>query len=158
MNWQPTLVFLPGESHGQPSLAGYSPWGHKTVGQDLTTKKQQMIQRCGVMERGLYHQLRHPHPTPGKTTVLSTPPDKGRRGGPSVGELVTSHLCPLFWETPCLWCLTIFSIQALVDIWPLAGQSSELQNAPVLTPLVLEPGLGEGCNWSRVPGAPLANR
>ena len=22
-------VFLPGESHGQRSLAGYSPWGHK---------------------------------------------------------------------------------------------------------------------------------
>ena len=27
--WQPTLVFLPGESHGQGSLAGYSPWGHE---------------------------------------------------------------------------------------------------------------------------------
>ena len=27
--WQPTLVFLPRESHGQRSLAGYSPWGHK---------------------------------------------------------------------------------------------------------------------------------
>ena len=26
---QPTLVFLPGEFHGQRSLAGYSPWGHK---------------------------------------------------------------------------------------------------------------------------------
>ena len=26
--WQPALVFLPGESHGQRSLAGYSPWGH----------------------------------------------------------------------------------------------------------------------------------
>ena len=24
----PTPVFLPGESHGQRSLAGYSPWGH----------------------------------------------------------------------------------------------------------------------------------
>ena len=24
---QPTLVFLPGEFHGQRSLAGYSPWG-----------------------------------------------------------------------------------------------------------------------------------
>ena len=23
------LVFLPGESHGQRSLAGYHPWGHK---------------------------------------------------------------------------------------------------------------------------------
>ena len=28
--WQPTPVFLPGESHGQRSLAGYSPWGHKS--------------------------------------------------------------------------------------------------------------------------------
>ena len=25
--WQPTAVFLPGESHGQRSLLGYSPWG-----------------------------------------------------------------------------------------------------------------------------------
>ena len=27
--WQPTPVFLPGESHGQRSLAGYRPWGRK---------------------------------------------------------------------------------------------------------------------------------
>ena len=27
--WQPTPVFLPGESHGQRSLVGYSPWGLK---------------------------------------------------------------------------------------------------------------------------------
>ena len=27
--WQPTPVFLPGESHGQRRLMGYSPWGHK---------------------------------------------------------------------------------------------------------------------------------
>ena len=27
--WQPTLVLLPGEFHGQRSLAVYSPWGHK---------------------------------------------------------------------------------------------------------------------------------
>ena len=27
--WQPTPVFLPGEFHGQSSLVGYSPWGHK---------------------------------------------------------------------------------------------------------------------------------
>jgi len=25
--WQPTLVLFPGESHGQRSLAGYSPQG-----------------------------------------------------------------------------------------------------------------------------------
>ena len=27
--WRPTPVFLPGDSHGQRSLAGYSPWGRK---------------------------------------------------------------------------------------------------------------------------------
>ena len=27
--WQPTPVLLPGESHGQRSVVGYSPWGHK---------------------------------------------------------------------------------------------------------------------------------
>ena len=29
--WQPIPVFLPGESHGQRSLVGYSPWGHKEL-------------------------------------------------------------------------------------------------------------------------------
>ena len=29
--WQPTPVFLPGESRGQRSLAGYSPWGRKEL-------------------------------------------------------------------------------------------------------------------------------
>ena len=33
--WQPTLVFLPRESHGQRSLASYGPQGHK---QSYTTE------------------------------------------------------------------------------------------------------------------------
>ena len=32
--WQPTPVFLPGESHGLGSLVGYSPLGHKEL--DMT--------------------------------------------------------------------------------------------------------------------------
>ena len=35
------LLFLPGKMHGQRSLAGYSPWGHKRVRHDFTTKQQQ---------------------------------------------------------------------------------------------------------------------
>ena len=27
--WQPTPALLPGKSHGQRSLEGYNPWGHK---------------------------------------------------------------------------------------------------------------------------------
>ena len=32
--WQPTPVFLPEKSHGEKSLVGYSPWGHKEL--DMT--------------------------------------------------------------------------------------------------------------------------
>ena len=32
--WQPTPVFLPRELHGQKSLVGSSPWGHKEL--DMT--------------------------------------------------------------------------------------------------------------------------
>ena len=39
--WQPTPVFLPGKSHGQRSLAGYSPWSHKEL--DTT---EQLIHTC----------------------------------------------------------------------------------------------------------------
>ena len=34
--WQPTPLFLPGEHHGQRSLVGYSPWGHKEL--DITER------------------------------------------------------------------------------------------------------------------------
>ena len=34
MKWQPTPVFLLGKFHGQGSLVGSSPWGHK--GSDTT--------------------------------------------------------------------------------------------------------------------------
>ena len=29
--WQPTPVFLPGESHGQRNLVGSSPWSHNRI-------------------------------------------------------------------------------------------------------------------------------
>ena len=41
--WQPTPVFLPGESHGQRSLMGYSSWGHKETDttEQLSTHTQE---------------------------------------------------------------------------------------------------------------------
>ena len=36
--WQPIPIFLPRKSHGQRSLVGCSPWGHKRVGHDLVTE------------------------------------------------------------------------------------------------------------------------
>ena len=36
--WQPAPIFLPGESHGQRSLTGYGPWGHKESDTTEVTK------------------------------------------------------------------------------------------------------------------------
>ena len=36
--WQPAPVFLPGNSHGQQSPVGYSPWGRVRVGHDCVTE------------------------------------------------------------------------------------------------------------------------
>ena len=44
MEWQPTPVFLPGESHGQRNLAGYSPWGRK----ELNGTEQQTLSLSGT--------------------------------------------------------------------------------------------------------------
>ena len=41
--WPPTPVFLPGESHGQRSLAGYSPWGHTKSDTTIATWHTQCI-------------------------------------------------------------------------------------------------------------------
>ena len=35
--WQPTPVFLAGDSHGQRSLAGYSPWTQKELDRTAVT-------------------------------------------------------------------------------------------------------------------------
>ena len=40
--WQPTPEFLPGKSHEQRSLVGYSPWGHK---ESIMAKHIQHIHR-----------------------------------------------------------------------------------------------------------------
>jgi len=45
--WQPAPVFLPGESHGQRSLASYSPWGWKRLRHDLVTQQQKQGLNCG---------------------------------------------------------------------------------------------------------------
>ena len=44
MKWLPTPVFLPGKSHGQRSLAGYSPQGHKEL--DVTVFSNTICSLC----------------------------------------------------------------------------------------------------------------
>ena len=41
--WQRTPVFLPRKSHGQRSLAGCSPWGHKELDTEHTHHHQRLL-------------------------------------------------------------------------------------------------------------------
>ena len=53
--WQPTPVFLPGESHGQRSLAGYSPQGYtesNTTEATMSSSKHK-VERDGVRRENL---------------------------------------------------------------------------------------------------------
>ena len=47
--WLPTPVFLLGESHGQTSLGGCGPWGHKEL--DTTEVTEQGI-TCEMLTLG----------------------------------------------------------------------------------------------------------
>ena len=53
--WKPTPVFLPGKSHGQRSLVGYTPWGHK---------ESDMTERARARARAHTHTHTHPPPPP----------------------------------------------------------------------------------------------
>ena len=53
--WQPTLVFLPGDFHGQRSLVGSSPWGHKES-ESWAVKKAE-CQRIDAFELWCWRRL-----------------------------------------------------------------------------------------------------
>ena len=48
--WHPTPVFLPGESHGQGILVGYSPWSHKELdtAEKLTLTIPDILYYCTI--------------------------------------------------------------------------------------------------------------
>ena len=65
--WQPTPVFLPGESHGQRSPVGYSPWGHKE------SDMYEHVQRHTDSHR-LTHKHTHPPTIMKHATMLVSVP------------------------------------------------------------------------------------
>ena len=59
--WQPTPVFLPGKSHGQRSLAGYSPWGRKES--DTTERLHSLYYRNLLVLSSKFRQVCKHHCT-----------------------------------------------------------------------------------------------
>ena len=57
--WHPTPVFLPGKFHGQRSLVGYGPWGHKEsdTSEQLSTQLEVLGVGVGIMKEVIFEKL-----------------------------------------------------------------------------------------------------
>ena len=55
--WQPTPVLLPGKSHGQRSLVGYSPWGHQES--DTTERLRSSFHHVAYFNRMVFSRVWH---------------------------------------------------------------------------------------------------
>ena len=59
--WEPIPVFLPGESHGQRNLVGYSPWGHRRVRHNLATNNNNPDIHCStIYKTKTWKQCKYP--------------------------------------------------------------------------------------------------
>ena len=89
--WQPTPVFLPGKSHGQRSLVGYSPWGCKRVGLDWATKRNnKSVVDCRTVTI-LHHSL---HLSPLPRDLAARPSNSGIHFPTPTPDLACDLLCP----------------------------------------------------------------
>ena len=112
--WQPTPVFLPGEFHGQRSLAGYSqfcsqlgglilcvnligPWGAQIFGQTLNLDVSVRVFLIGVKQIGasLVAQTVMNPPAVWETWVRSLGQEDPLEEG------VATHSNILAWKVPC---------------------------------------------------------
>ena len=88
-SWQPTPIFLPGESHGQRSLAGYSPWGHKES--DMTEATEHAGTEDTLLSTEVhclhYHLLMLPGGTSGKESACQGRRCKRQGLDPCIGEI-----------------------------------------------------------------------
>ena len=111
--WQPTPIFLLGESHGQRKLAGYSPWGGKELDTTKETVRKKKKKKCARMceitngevvgercynliSQANTYQLLHitageGNGTPLQYSCLENPMDRGACGLQSMGSPRVRH-------------------------------------------------------------------
>ena len=89
--WQPTPVFWPGKLHGQRSLVGYSPWGHKRVGHDWA---------CTHTHTHTHTQgPTHPHlQLMGRQLISSSSTISAKAKSPSASHPPLLPCCRAYWK------------------------------------------------------------
>ena len=86
--WQLTPVFLPGEFHGQGSLVGYSPWGHRVRSHGMTGTFTFMTSLRGFPGGSV---VKDPSASAGATGETGSFPGSGRSPGGGDGSPLQPH-------------------------------------------------------------------
>ena len=97
--WQPTPVFLPGESHGQRSLAGYMGSHSQTRLKRLSSSKLLYITNHGVPDGHLVCQPHH-QTSPSKLSAVFRSPRIFCLLEPHWEKALATHSSILAWKTP----------------------------------------------------------
>ena len=86
--WQSTLGLLPGESHGQRSLVGYSPWGRKEWD---TTEQLHLLTHLPLLVATMSLKV-FPDPVPGEQHAQM---DSGYRIHQALGYIIIGYIASL---------------------------------------------------------------
>ena len=118
--WQPPPVFLPGKSHGQRSLAGYSPWGCKESDMTEQLSKDTLWGWCSyhplwqMMEQG-WAGLHY-------CTGTAASREQGRMemGASATHALTTLHFCWPWAHSP-RWLMRISPFLKISPHFPISS-------------------------------------
>ena len=107
---------VPGKSHGQRSLMGYCPWGHKGVRHDLATKQHaiEWLSKQGKILFPSYLSLHFPH-SPVQSEKCSVCPVLPY----TLDRMKSTGLCDLVLRCP----LTCLSVERLFIFTPTPSQN-----------------------------------
>ena len=128
--WQPTPIFLPGESHGQRSLTGYSTWGRKESGTTEWLSTAQAHLTC--IDAELMKHL--PQNVAYSEYSINANKQAGLRGGP-----ITLYICPACVPSPTLWARGLWPSRLLCP-WDSAGKNTRVGCRFVLQGIFLTQG------------------
>ena len=121
--WEPTPVFLPGESHGQKRLAGYGPHGHKDWSDLAHTHTSRMIIDTKILNKILGSQIIMLTILKGLYTLVKWDLSQGGKN-----NLISAH--------QSMWYTTL-------KIWRIGAGGSAVRNLPANAwDMGLIPGLG----------------
>ena len=108
--WQPTPVFLPGESHGRRSLVGYRPLGHK---------ESDTTEWLHSLKPPLYDSFGFPGGASGKRTRLPMQETWvwSLRWEDPLKKKMATHSSILAWKIPCTGGLQSVGSQRVGHDW-----------------------------------------